>query len=146
MKRLHTAMAAVFAAAMTGLGGGAVVEAGSFGLPAGTWEVTWLEPRLVPQSKAFKTSFVRCYSAAEAARGSNPVMPAVQEAKCNTKLTSIGGDIVFDTGCGDQDHRLRISKCGAGYCGTYRYGARKPKVILESIVILRPTDGRCERS
>ena len=116
------------------------------GLPAGTWDITWLEPRLTPASKAFKTQFVRCYAPAEEAKGVNPMMPREQAAKCKTTLSTIGGDIVYDTECGDVDHRLRLSECGTGYCGTYRYSARKQKAILETIVIVRPTGAKCERS
>ena len=124
----------------------AVAPATAQGLAPGTWDITWLEPRLTPASKAHATQATRCYSKADAARGSNPVMPPAQEQGCKTTLSVIGGDLVYDTECNSIDHRLRLFACGTGYCGVYRYSARNEKAILESIVIIRPKEGRCERS
>ena len=110
--------------------------------------ITWLEPRLTPASQAYMTPFTRCYSPEEQARGSNPVMPPAQERTCSpTTITEFGGDLVYDTLCGDVDHRLRLFTCGDGYCGVYRWVARKgnPETgIFESIVLIRPGKGRCE--
>ena len=118
------------------------------GLPPGTWDVTWLEPRLAPASHAHVTSFTRCYEAADAVRGSNPVMPPAQVSSCErTEVSGIGGDLVYDTTCGLTDHRLRLFVCGEGFCGTYRWVGRKGNKqagIYEAIVILRPGKGRCE--
>ena len=122
-------------------------NAGRGGVAPGKWEIAWLEPRLTPASRAHETSFTRCYSPAEAARGANPLLPPAHEPRCKTSLSGIGGDIVYDTDCGAADHRLRLFACGTGYCGVYRYVPRRGSGetgILESIVLMRPGTGVCE--
>ena len=115
-------------------------------LVPGRWEITWIEPRFTPAVKAFETRITRCYSAADAARGANIVMPQVQEQRCKTSSQLIGGDVTFDTACADGDHRLRVFFCGTGLCGVYRYVPHGKRAILESIVFLRRVDRPCEQS
>lgn len=119
------------------------------GLQPGAWAITWIEPRLTPASQGHPTHFVRCYTAADAARGANPVLPRAQDAKCKTRKSRIGGDIIYDTDCAGATHRLRIFACGDGFCGAHRYVRNKgPRNsgIFESVVLIRPSTSRCEDS
>ena len=115
------------------------------GLALGGWDITWIEPRLTPATKAVETRFTRCYGKADQAAGANPVMPRPQEARCTTSSHMVGSDFVFETSCPDADHQLRGFACGEGLCAVYRYVPHGRKGgILESIVFLRHNDKACE--
>ena len=73
-------------------------------------------------------------------------MPKQQESTCKTRLSAIGGDVVYDTDCGTADHRLRLFACGDNYCGVYRYVPRRGTRgtgILEAIIFMQRDAQSC---